>query len=106
MRQYASANGHKEVVELLLKDRRVNPSVDNNFAIRRASYYGHKEIVEILLKDNRVDPSDMGNEAMWHAQWNSNYEIADLLLKDNRVKIPSLFLPKSNRKTNCSKQYK
>jgi hypothetical protein len=55
-KQLASQHGHKETVEILLKDDRVDPSEYNNYAIRWASYYGHKEIVEMLLQDSRVDP--------------------------------------------------
>jgi ankyrin repeat protein len=42
---------HLEIVELLLKDKRVDPSDNNNYLIRWASINGHLEIVELLLKD-------------------------------------------------------
>jgi ankyrin repeat protein len=45
----ACRNGHKEIVELLLQDPRVNPA-DDHCPIRFASAYGHKEIVELLLQ--------------------------------------------------------
>ena len=48
-------------VEILLKDKRVDPSDKNNQAIRFASYYGNPRIVKLLLKDSRVDPSDENN---------------------------------------------
>jgi hypothetical protein len=54
--------GHKEIVEMLLKDNRVDPSADGSCALRNASLNGHKEIVEILLKDNRVDSSKLQPE--------------------------------------------
>ena len=50
----ASMNGHIEIVRLLLKDGRVDPSDLNNWAIREASIYGHTDIVKLLLDDPRV----------------------------------------------------
>lgn len=44
----ASEYGHDSVVKLLLADRRVNPSVYNNYAIRRASENGHYSEIYIL----------------------------------------------------------
>ena len=50
-----------EVVKLLLTDKRVNPSANNNFAIRWASRNGHTKVVKLLLADERVDPSANDN---------------------------------------------
>jgi hypothetical protein len=41
-----------------LKDKRVDPSDDNNHAIRYASYYGYYKVVELLLKDERIDKNN------------------------------------------------
>jgi len=49
--------GHVELVELLLRDERVDPSADSQGAVRWASEYGHLAVVERLLRDARVDPS-------------------------------------------------
>ena len=53
--QWASRNGHLDVVRELLKDKRVDPSAKNNSAIREASKNGHLKVVRELLKDKRVD---------------------------------------------------
>src|SRR5438034_1049260 len=50
----ASLSGHQEVVKLLLQDQRINPSSNDNYAIKHASKNGHLEIVKILLQDQRV----------------------------------------------------
>jgi hypothetical protein len=50
----ASYFGCKKIVELLLQDTRIDPSVGDNQALRCASSRGHKEIVEMLLQDKRV----------------------------------------------------
>lgn len=50
----ASQNGHLEVIRLLLADSRVNPSANNNAAIRWASRHGYLEIVRLLESDPRA----------------------------------------------------
>jgi hypothetical protein len=39
----------------------VDPSAEDNDAIRVAVKNGHEEIVKILLQDPRVDPSSLDN---------------------------------------------
>jgi len=83
--QEAAKNGHVEIVESLLQDSRVNPSVSYNRPINLAVAYGHTEVVRILLQDKRVDPSDWGNEAIILADRFNHSEIIKLLLNDPRV---------------------
>ena len=45
---WASHNGHLEVVKLLLQDSRVDPSAEDNGAIRWASFNGYLEVVKLL----------------------------------------------------------
>ena len=44
----ASLYWYSEVVKLLLGDKRVNPSANDNEAIREASYYGKTDVVKLL----------------------------------------------------------
>ena len=37
-----------------MKDERVDPSADDNYAIKRSAKNGHLDVVEFLLKDRRV----------------------------------------------------
>lgn len=53
-----------EAVKHFLADSSVDPSTDNNYAIRMASASGHTEVVRLLLTDCRVDPSDGENYAI------------------------------------------
>ena len=53
----AVENDYVEVVELLLKDERVNPAAEDDYAIGVAAKNGHEKVVELLLKDKRVDPA-------------------------------------------------
>ena len=52
---WASLQGHTETVKALLSDPRVDPSANNNCAIKWASRYGYTETVRVLLSDPRVD---------------------------------------------------
>jgi len=52
-----ACKGYLEVVEILLKDKRVNPP---RFTINLAAQNGHLEIVKLLLKDKRIDPTGSG----------------------------------------------
>ena len=51
----AIINNDIEIIKTLLTDNRVDPSVNNNEAIRDASSNGHIEIVKLLLADSRID---------------------------------------------------
>lgn len=50
----ASLLGFTEIVKILLKDDRIDPTVFDNEAIRWAVQRGNYDIVEILIKDKRV----------------------------------------------------
>lgn len=52
---WASTNGHIRLVKLLLKDSRVDPSVQNHRALVNACKHGHTEIVRLLINDHRSD---------------------------------------------------
>jgi hypothetical protein len=80
-----ACDGHQEITEMLLKDPRVDPSVYNSLTIQNASYKGHTAIVEMLLKDKRVDPSVYNNYAIRYASRNGHERIVEMLLQDTRV---------------------
>ena len=44
------------IVKLLLTDERVDPSANNNYAIKHALLNSHTEIVRLLSEDRRVNP--------------------------------------------------
>lgn len=83
--QWAAEEGHLELVEELLKNRKVNPAVENNYPIRVASQRGYSEIVKLLITDNRVNPGDVNNYALCWAVRNNHVDIAKLLLQDKRT---------------------
>jgi hypothetical protein len=93
------------VVDILLKDPRgraepcgpkaVDPSAENQYAIKWAVYRGHLQVVTLLLQDHRgraepcgpkaVDPSVDGQYTIKMAINMRHYEIEKLLLQDSRV---------------------
>jgi len=80
----------KEAVQILLNDSRVDPSTDDNYAIRGASANGHAGVVMLLLqlaKANGVDPSAADNEAIkWASEREARHvKVVRALLADNRV---------------------
>jgi ankyrin repeat protein len=81
----ASGNGRTAIVQPLLTDSRVDPSVDEIVAIRLASARGHDSVVELLLADPRVDPAAKNNHAIQFASSNGHEGVVKLLLADPRV---------------------
>ena len=81
--QRACAIGKIEIVKSLLPH--VDPSANDNYAIRLASHYGQFEVVKILLADKRVDPSADDNFAIRWASRYGHLEVVKILLLDKRV---------------------
>lgn len=73
------------LAELLLKDKRLDPSADYNCAILTVSEKGYLELVRLLLQDERVDPSADHNYAIGISSANGHLEVVKLLLQDKRV---------------------
>jgi ankyrin repeat protein len=101
-------NGHRFVVERLLRDERVDPSAQDNLAIQFAAENGHLAIVERLLADKRVDPSAQDNEVLRRAIANGHDAVVALLKKDKRVKA---LAPHNNNRKNrrtmaCAKTHR
>jgi hypothetical protein len=82
---HTARNNSVEVYDVLLKDRRFSPSVQNNWPIRMASKLGYLEIVDMSLRDCRVDPSDCNNSAIKLAAKNGHWDVVDRLKLDPRV---------------------
>jgi ankyrin repeat protein len=58
-----------------------DPSADDNYAIRIASENGHIDVVDRLLQDNRVEPRDVNNNAIFCAITNGHVAVVDRLLQ-------------------------
>jgi ankyrin repeat protein len=108
----ASQHNYLNILNRLLQDHRVDPSIRDNYSIEIAAQNGHLSIVERLLHDPRVDvsndqaigraaeyghldiviclskhsnPGGNLNYAIRHASLNGHIDIVNLLLKDRRV---------------------
>ena len=84
--QHNMENSYYKMIELLLKDKRIDPSGENNWAISYASSLGQYELVKLLLEDKRVSPTAEENYAIKSAYSSRSYNIVELLWKDKRVK--------------------
>jgi ankyrin repeat protein len=98
-------------VQILLKDKRVDPSDEDNSSIKLACTFGHYDVAKALLSDPRVcsifqiidynkpkepnytfhyshikvDPSSEGDFALRRSAENGYHKIIKILLKDPRV---------------------
>ncbi|MCH9717720.1 MAG: ankyrin repeat domain-containing protein [Gammaproteobacteria bacterium] len=81
----ASENGHADVLNVLLKDPRVDPSDPYAMAVCLASEHGHTNVLKVLLNDPRFDPGLMNNRAIIRASENGHLQVVRLLLSDLRV---------------------
>ncbi len=98
--QWASQDGHLEVVKLLLflnneksGKYHIDPSADNNIAIRLTSANGHINVVKFLISLNneknngyRIDPSADNNSAIREASAYGHLEIVKYLISLNNEK--------------------
>ena len=78
-------DGDIENFNLLMNNKKVDPSDEDNYAIQVASLNGHVDIVKLLLKDKRVNLSVKNNYAIQASSLNGHVDIVKLLLKDKRV---------------------
>ena len=76
-----------DVVRLLLTDERVDPTAQNDYAIRKASEDGLLDVVRLLLEDGRANPAAENNAAVRIAQERGHNDIVELLASDPRVSI-------------------
>ncbi len=83
--QFVSQEGFDAVVRLLLRDPRVDPSAQDNAAIRWASERGHVDVVQLLLADPRADPSVRNHQAIRMASEGGYDAIVGMLLEDPRL---------------------
>jgi len=79
----ACRNGNINIVKQLLSQ--VDPSANDNEAIKWAARMGRQDVVKLLLKDSRVDPSAQDNFAIRWAARMGRKDVVQLLLKDPRV---------------------
>jgi hypothetical protein len=88
------------ILNMLLKHPKVDPSVDKNSAIITAAAAGNLEAVNRLLQDPRVDPTDRNNMALQRAKTKGYKDVVKRLLEDPRV--AKLNSRESSNKCQCT----
>lgn len=74
-----------KIIKLLLKDRRINPTLHNSAVLTFYSFMGYDEIVNVFLEDGRADPTTNNNESLLVAVREGHDEVVRVLLEDGRV---------------------
>lgn len=75
----ACKNGLVEIVKILLKDNRVDPSDQNNKALESACFNGHINIVKLLLKIDNIRSSKDLNHVMKVAHINKHVDVRNYI---------------------------
>ncbi|KAJ3290959.1 hypothetical protein HDU79_002831 [Rhizoclosmatium sp. JEL0117] len=78
---FVVGGGNETIVQLFLEDKRIDPSLNNNRALKIAARNNNACVVLMLLDDARVDP----NEGLREAAEFCRSDIVRLLLADPRV---------------------
>ncbi|KAJ3304781.1 hypothetical protein HDV03_002322 [Kappamyces sp. JEL0829] len=83
--EIAVKRNHIEVVDLFLRDARLDITCKEQSPIRIAAESGHLALVELLLRDPRVDPSAKNSYSLRMACAHGHVGVAKRLLQDPRV---------------------
>jgi hypothetical protein len=75
-----------EIVELLMNDKRINPSKHHNISLHLAAIDGQQDIVNLLLTDKRVLDGGGFLSIIKDAYLQDNYHILDILWNNNIIK--------------------
>lgn len=81
---HACESGHTEVVTLLLRDGRIDPSFGNNSCFLKACDYGHEKTALALIRDPRVDPSVGDNIVFRRVNFIGFSTLLEMLLKESQ----------------------
>ncbi|KAJ3372744.1 hypothetical protein HDU91_002325 [Kappamyces sp. JEL0680] len=81
----ASLHGHMDMLHVLLRDGRANPSNEQSVCLHEAVRQNNAAVVEVLLADGRVDPAAANNYAWQCASLLSRPDILQILDCDGRV---------------------
>ena len=98
----ACKTGNIELVKQLLRKPNLDPSRDENAALRVASKKGHTDVIELLLRDPRFDPSARDNEAIRVASAEGHIDAVQILMSDKRVNPAAHQNEALRRATNAS----
>jgi len=86
----ACRNDQLDIIQALLQDPQIDPSINNNYVLQWACQEGHVDIVKTLLQDTRVF-SIIGEEVLEWACQEGHVDIVKDLLKDQTVAELTVF---------------
>lgn len=75
-----------DVINILIKHKDVDPSLDDSILIDRLYDDFHYEVLKIILKDCRADPSTYDNNLIKKSYEKKSKKVVKLLLEDERVR--------------------
>eukprot|EP00164_Ancoracysta_twista_P010057 GFYU01015048.1.p1 GENE.GFYU01015048.1~~GFYU01015048.1.p1 ORF type:complete len:449 (+),score=62.99 GFYU01015048.1:232-1578(+) len=81
----AIVNRNNNLLATVLGDPRVDPTVHDNYAIRRASQGGYADALTQLLADGRCDPRTSTNFCLRNGAERGHTEVVEALLRDGRA---------------------
>ncbi|KNC46006.1 uncharacterized protein AMSG_00124 [Thecamonas trahens ATCC 50062] len=81
----AAGVGALDLVDELLTNAHVDPTVNNQAAVIAAARHGHPDVLTRLLADMRVDPSARDSEALFIAAAYNKIDAVALLVADGRA---------------------
>jgi len=83
--QIAASDGYAEIVRLLLRCPRVDPTVHGNIVLKIATMKHRTDVLKVLLSDPRIDPSIENSMLLRTALIKGHCDIVKLLLQDPRI---------------------
>jgi hypothetical protein len=81
----AASSGQTEAIRLFLANPSINPSFDENLALRLAAQRNRVEVGRLLIADPRVNPACFDNLPIKQAAYNGHVDFVQLLLTCNAV---------------------
>jgi ankyrin repeat protein len=76
---------HTEIIEFLLTKKDINPSVDQNYALRTAAEFGHSNLVSLFLNNELVNIYGLTDRSIVVAAKNNHIKVVEILLNDKRI---------------------
>eukprot|EP01118_Nematostelium_gracile_P005359 TRINITY_DN168_c0_g1_i2.p1 TRINITY_DN168_c0_g1~~TRINITY_DN168_c0_g1_i2.p1 ORF type:complete len:258 (+),score=55.84 TRINITY_DN168_c0_g1_i2:1-774(+) len=78
-------NGKMSLLEKLISDGRIDPSINDHEAFIAACWNSRLDVIQRLLKDDRIDPSVQYNQCIRFASSSGNIDVVKLLLEHEKV---------------------
>jgi ankyrin repeat protein len=83
--EYACGNGYLDIVELLLIDPRVDPTVNGNLAVSLSAGNGYSDVLKRLLQDPRIQKTCSLHDALIEAVLEESVECIQILLRSSWI---------------------